>query len=495
MASDVLPLAHLRVAEDSPIRFGTDGWRGIIGAEFTFARLQRAAIAAAWVLHRTYGQTGSAPIVVGYDRRFMAEHFAAAVADLLVSAGYEVWLSQVPAPTPAFSWAVKATQAIGALVITASHNPGIYSGLKVKGAFAGSVPPAVTQAIEAQLASGEPPPLGRGSQQYFDPWPSYCAALQQQVNCAPIREAIATGQLHVYADVMHGVAAGGLARLLGVAIPEFRSDRDPLFGGGAPEPIGRYLQQTQAYLKQQPKTAPTVCCVFDGDADRLAVLDGDGQLYTAQEIIPILIDHLAQHSPHRGAVIKSISSSDLITHVAARHGLAVIETPIGFKYIGDRMRAGEPILLGGEESGGIGYGHHIPERDALLSALYVLEAMVTSGRSITAYYQDLQHQTGFYSAYDRIDVVLQDQQQRQHLEHLLATQPPPQVGNSAVVGCTTIDGYKFQLETGGWLLVRFSGTEPLLRLYCQAPSPPEVQAILSQMQAWVKAVLAPAAQP
>ncbi len=489
MASESLPLSHLLVAENSPIRFGTDGWRGIIGAEFTLPRLARAATAAAWVLHRTYGQDREPRIIIGYDRRFMAEHFAAAVAELLAAAGYDVWLSTVAAPTPAFSWAVKANQALGALVITASHNPGIYSGLKVKGAFAGSVPPPVTQAIEAQLASGEPPPLGQGAIQPFDPWPSYCAALQQQVNCTPIREAIAAGQLHVWADVMHGVAAGGLTRLLGITVPEFRGDRDPLFGGGAPEPIGRYLEHTQAQLQQMPKTAPTVCCVFDGDGDRLAALDGEGRLYTAQELIPILIDHLAQHSPHRGAVIKSISSSDLVSKVAARHGLAVIETPIGFKYIGDRMVAGEPVLLGGEESGGIGYGHHIPERDALLSALYVLEAIVTSGRSLGDYYQRLQQATGFYSHYDRIDVALADQQQRQQIERFLREQPLQHIGNYTVRECTTTDGYKFHLESGGWLLVRFSGTEPLLRLYCQASSREEVYALLDEMQTWVKQVL------
>ncbi|MCI3280548.1 phosphoglucomutase/phosphomannomutase family protein [Synechococcus sp. PCC 6717] len=492
MVSPSLPLCQVLVAENAPIRFGTDGWRGIIGADFTFSRLVRAAKAAAWVLHRTYG-SGTPRMIVGYDRRFLAEQFAAAVAEVLVASGYEVWLASHPAPTPALSWAVKAETALGALVITASHNPGMYSGLKVKGAFAGSVPPAVTQAIEAQLASGDPPPvgLGCGSLHFFDPWPMYCEALQQQVNCTPIRAAIEAGQLRVYADVMHGVAAGGLARILGIAVPEFRSDRDVLFGGGAPEPIGRYLHQTQEQLRQMPHTGQTVCLVFDGDADRLAVIDGEGTLYTAQELMPILIDHLAQHSPYRGAVIKSISSSDLMSNVAALHGLPVIETPIGFKHIADRMVAGDAILLGGEESGGIGYGHHIPERDALLSALYLLEAIVTSGRSVGEYYHSLQHQVGFFSHYDRIDLRLETEHQRQQLEHLLATNPLQRILDSAVVACNRSDGYKFYLETGAWLLVRFSGTEPLLRLYCQAPSPEDVQAILAWMQAWLQERLSP----
>ncbi|MFN4067160.1 MAG: phosphoglucomutase/phosphomannomutase family protein [Thermosynechococcus sp.] len=490
MADSVLRLDQVLIPEDAPIRFGTDGWRGIIGAEFTFNRLLRAAKAAAAVLYQTYGKDREPRIIVGYDRRFLAEEFATAVAQLLTGQGYQVWLSSCAAPTPAFSWAVKAEAAIGGLVITASHNPSIYAGLKVKGAFGGSVPTAITQAIEAQLTQGDPPAVGQAKPAYatFDPWPSYCAALRTYVDAAPIREAIATGKLHVCADVMHGVAAGGLERLLEIPIVEFRRDRDPLFGGGAPEPIGRYLTATQEQLRQQHSATPTVCLVFDGDADRLAVIDGEGVLYTAQEIIPILIDHLAQHSPYRGAVIKSLSSSDLVARVATHHGLAVIETPIGFKYIGDRMLAGETILLGGEESGGIGYGHHIPERDAFLSALYLLQALVTSGLSVGEYYQHLQKMTNFYSTYDRVDLTLASSGQRQKLETTLAAHPFTQILDFPVSNWQTVDGYKFHLADDRWLLIRFSGTEPLLRLYCQGKTPEEVQRILEWASQWAVTV-------
>lgn len=491
MVGSTLRLDQVLIPEDAPIRFGTDGWRGIIGAEFTFNRLLRAAKAAAAVLYQTYGHGMTTRIMVGYDRRFLAEHFAAAVAQLLASQGYEVWLSSCAAPTPALSWAVKAEGAIGGLVITASHNPGLYAGLKVKGAFGGSVPTTVTQAIETQLAQGEPPPVGEGkaAYQFFDPWPSYCAALHSHVDPTPIREAIASGKLQVCADVMYGVAAGGLERLLNLPIPELRRDRDPLFGGGAPEPIGRYLAATQEQLRQQHSATPTVCLVFDGDADRLAVIDGQGVLYTAQEIIPILIDHLAQHSAYRGAVIKSISSSDLVAQVAAHHGLPVIETPIGFKYISDRMRAGEAVLLGGEESGGIGYGHHIPERDALLSALYLLQALVTSGLSVGQYYDQLQATTNFYRAYDRVDLTLASLGQRQKLEAILAEHPFQEILDLPVSHCETIDGYKFHRADGSWLLIRFSGTEPLLRLYCQGNTSEEVQRILDWASQWALAVV------
>ncbi len=480
------------VTSSSPIKFGTDGWRGVIGAEFTFERLIRAVRAAALVLRNTYGaQTGSNQIIVGYDRRFLAEEFAQATAETLKALGFDVLLADQYAPTPAFSWAVKQFQALGALVITASHNPGIYSGLKVKGAFAGSVPPEVTQAIETELSNPNPSlnPTS-GSITEFDPWPSYCQALQAKVDLSTIQAVIQRGGIQVWADVMHGAAAGGLERLLGQPIHELNSSRDPFFDRGAPEPIAKYLQASCEQIKQaaQDNQAKTVGLVFDGDADRIAAIDAQGNLLTAQQLIPILIDHLTRHHGASGEVIKSISSSDLIPKVAALHGLAIHETPIGFKYIGDRMLAGNQVLLGGEESGGIGYGDHTPERDALLSALYVLEAVVKSGLDLSAYYQSLQVKTGFVSHYDRIDLHLPNLEVKDKLQALLQTQPPQRVLDTPVDKLQTIDGFKFHLGNMGWLLIRFSGTEPLLRIYCESTSPERVQATLNWAKAWAEAV-------
>ncbi|MDS3860296.1 phosphoglucomutase/phosphomannomutase family protein [Thermosynechococcaceae cyanobacterium BACA0444] len=479
------------ITSSSPIKFGTDGWRGVIGAEFTFERLIRAAQAAALVLDTTYGPSSkSQQIIVGYDRRFLAEEFAQAVAETLKELGFDVLLGNQFAPTPAFSWAVKQHKALGALVITASHNPGIYSGLKVKGAFAGSVPPEVTAKIEEELTRPHLHIQARtGSMTPFDPWPSYCQALQEKVDLPAIQTAIKTHHLTVWADVMHGSAAGGLGRILGEPIQELNSERDPLFGGGAPEPIGKYLQASCATIRQaaQETQGKTVGLVFDGDADRIAAIDAQGNLLTAQQLIPILIDHLTVQHGYRGEVIKSISSSDLIPKVVALHGLSLYETPIGFKYIGDRMLMGEDVLLGGEESGGIGYGNHTPERDALLSALYVLEAVVKSGLDLAAYYQSLQVKTGFTSYYDRIDLHLPNLAVKDKLQHLLETNPPQTVFTTPVEKLQTIDGFKFHLGDHGWLLIRFSGTEPLLRLYCESTSPEQVQATLNWTKAWAEA--------
>jgi phosphomannomutase len=265
-----------------PISFGTDGWRGVIAADFTVERLIQVAPLAALALEQTYGTPDrQRTIIVGYDRRFLSEEFASATAESVRAVGYNVMLSDTFAPTPAFSWAAKQQNALGALVITASHNPGIYSGLKVKGAFGGSVSPDVTQKIEAMLKEGKvlPPAEEAGTLQTFNPWQSYCEALRGKVNIEVIQEAIVQGKLRVFADVMHGAAAGGLAQLLGASIQELNSDRDPLFGGGAPEPLPRYLSGLFRAMKdyrQQPDAALSVGLVFDGDSDRIAAVDGQG---------------------------------------------------------------------------------------------------------------------------------------------------------------------------------------------------------------------------
>ncbi|MEB3180505.1 MAG: phosphoglucomutase/phosphomannomutase family protein [Nostocaceae cyanobacterium] len=471
------------------IKFGTDGWRGVIGDEFTFERLALVAPVAAKVLWDTYGDTvTSRTIIVGYDRRFMAEDFARTVADTVTAAGFDVLLSETYAPTPAYSWAAKQLNALGALVITASHNPGKYLGLKVKGAFGGSVPPEVTKQIEALLSQQQPPAAMPGKLEMFNPWPSYCQELETKVDIATIRDAIEKGKLTVFSDVMHGAAAGGLKQLLGEAVKEINTERDPLFGGGAPEPLPRYLSRLFREMRTHQRTDASslaVGLVFDGDSDRIAAVDGQGNFLSSQILIPILIDHLAVRRGFSGELVKTVSGSDLMPRVAAMHNLAVFETPVGYKYIADRM-LDTPVLLGGEESGGIGYGNHIPERDALLSALYVLEAIVQSGMDLSAYYSYLQEKTGFFSAYDRIDLPLASMEVRARLLEQLQTQPLTEIASQAVVDCQTIDGYKFRLADNSWLMIRFSGTEPVLRLYCEAPTLKQVHQTLAWAKQWAE---------
>lgn len=476
---------------DRPIKFGTDGWRGMIAADFTFGRVFHVAKVAAHVLKQYYGeQTGSNTVIVGHDRRFLSPEFARTAADAITQAGFDVMLTESFAPTPAFSWAAKDHGALGAIVITASHNPAAYNGLKIKSAFGGSVPLEVTKQVEAQLEATLPEVNSPGQLSNFDPWESYCRELQSKVDLAAIQSAIASGKLTVFADVMHGAAATGLERLLGQPINELNTSADPLFEGGAPEPLPKYLQrmlQRVAEYQSAVQGGLVAGLVFDGDSDRIAAVDGHGKFLSSQILIPILIDHLTQVHGYSGEVIKTISGSNLIPKVAALHNLPVYETAIGYKYIADRMIATK-AMIGGEESGGVGYGHHIPERDALLSALYVLESVVKSGMDLSDRYRKLQDLTGYHSEYDRIDLPLASMEVRDRLLHELQNNRPQTVAGKAVENCLDIDGYKFSLEDGSWLLIRFSGTEPILRLYSEAQPLDEVHRILAWAKDWATAI-------
>ncbi|MGK7931601.1 MAG: phosphoglucomutase/phosphomannomutase family protein [Microcystaceae cyanobacterium] len=475
----------------NPIKFGTDGWRGVIAADFTYERVAKLAPLAAKVLEDNYGKTSQGRcVIVGYDRRFMAEKFALVAAEAIQEAGYDVLLSNSYAPTPAYSWAAYQKKALGAIVMTASHNPPEYLGLKVKGAFGGSVSPDITQEIEALLPN--PPQFNHPSGQIetFDPWESYCQGLREKVNVTPIREAVLAGKLEIFADVMYGAAASGLERILGCPITEIHSQRDTLFGGNPPEPLPKYLSDLFGTIKQAKADNSSelrVGLVFDGDSDRIAAVDGQGNFLSSQILIPILIKHLAETKQQTGEIVKTVSGSDLIPLIAKSYDISVFETPIGYKYIADRM-LNSKVLIGGEESGGVGYGVHIPERDALLSALYVLEAVVERGMDLGDLYQELQDKMNFHHSYDRIDLPLASMDVRAKLVETLLNNPLTEIAGQTVLNCDTKDGYKFRLAEGWWLLIRFSGTEPVLRLYCEAPTMAEVRKTLEWARDWANSV-------
>ena len=487
MAAKLSPTAFM----GKPIKFGTDGWRGLIAADFTYDRVAVVAPLAAIALKQSYGNTiNSNTVIVGYDRRFMAEDFGQIAAETIADAGFDVMISECYAPTPAFSWAAFDQKALGAVVLTASHNPGGYLGLKVKGGFGGSVPQEVTKKIEAMLPNGVPSSDQTGTITSFNPWPSYCQSIREKVDIEPIKEAIASGKLTVFADVMHGSAATGVEQILGCPINEVNSNRDPLFDGGAPEPLPKYLSELFRQInghRHAGNAELTVGLVFDGDSDRIAAVDGNGNFLSSQILIPILIEYLATRRGYKGELIKTISGSNLFPKVAALYDLPVYETPIGYKYIADRMLE-STALLGGEESGGIGYGHHIPERDALLSAMYVLDAVVQSGMDLSDLYANLQKQTNYTSEYDRIDLPLANMEVRAKLLEALQTKTPNKVAGHAVTDCLTIDGYKFNLANESWLLIRFSGTEPVLRLYSEALTMADVKANLTWAKDWATSI-------
>ncbi|MCS5698011.1 phosphoglucomutase/phosphomannomutase family protein [Cyanobium sp. FGCU-52] len=480
MASAPLPLAA------SPIAFGTDGWRGILGVDITVERLLPVAAAAARELAASApGDLRSREVVIGYDRRFLAPELAEAIASAVRGADLEPLLSSSPTPTPASSWAVVERRALGALVITASHNPPEWLGLKIKGPFGGSVEGDFTQRVERRLEAGGISVPIPGETPRFDALGSYVAGLRSRVDTAALAAGLERLGLRVIVDPMHGSAAGVLPSLLGEealasgAIREIRSQRDPLFGGHPPEPLAPYLQELIAAVKESTAAGrPAMGIVFDGDGDRIAAVDENGRFCSTQLLMPLFIDHLARARGLGGTVIKTVSGSDLMRLVAEDLGRPVLEMPVGFKYIAAEMLRGD-VLVGGEESGGVGFGMHLPERDAPFAALLLIEALVEGGVPLGERIDALQARCGGATAYDRLDLRLADMAARGRLEQHLARTPPDEVAGVPVQERITTDGLKLRLGPGHWLMLRFSGTEPLLRLYCEAPDEGRVAAVLA----------------
>jgi len=488
MASTPLPL------EASPIAFGTDGWRGILGVDITVERLLPVAAAAARELASSAPEgLDSREVVIGYDRRFLAPELAEAIAAAVRGAGLEPLLSATPVPTPACSWAVVERQSLGALVITASHNPPEWLGLKIKGPFGGSVEGDFTQRVERRLEAGGITVPIPGESLRFDAMGTYLVGLKTKVDTAALSAGLERLGLQVIVDPMHGSAAGGLSRLLeGAAasdhLREIRANRDPLFGGNPPEPLAPYLQQLIAEVRASTLAGrPAVGIVFDGDGDRIAAVDEHGRFCSTQLLMPLFIDHLARARQLPGSVIKTVSGSDLMQLVAEGLGRTVQEKPVGFKYIAAEMLAGE-VLVGGEESGGVGFGMHLPERDALFAALLLIEALVEGGVPLGQRIDALQERCGGAAAYDRLDLRLPDMATRQRLEAFLAATPPAEVAGSPVHEVITTDGVKLRLGPSHWLMLRFSGTEPLLRLYCEAPSDARVAEVLAWARQLAEAI-------
>ncbi|MFM8661194.1 MAG: phosphoglucomutase/phosphomannomutase family protein [Cyanobium sp.] len=483
MASAPLPL------EAAPIAFGTDGWRGLLGVDITVERLLPvAAAAAAELAYSAPEGLNSREVVIGYDRRFLAPELAEAIGSAVRGVDLEPQLSDSPTPTPASSWAVVERGALGALVITASHNPPEWLGLKIKGPFGGSVEGDFTARVETRLAAGGisvpiPPPAA--GEPRFDALGAYVGGLRAKVNTAALAEGLQRLGLRVIVDPMHGSAAGVLPALLGEqasasgVIQEIRANRDPLFGGNPPEPLAPYLAELIAAVQASTAAgSPAMGIVFDGDGDRIAAIDERGRFCSTQLLMPLFIDHLARARQLPGTVVKTVSGSDLMQLVAEGLGRTVLEKPVGFKYIAAEMLAGA-VLVGGEESGGVGFGMHLPERDAPFAALLLIEALVEGGVPLGQRIDALQVRCGGAAAYDRLDLRLPDMAARGRLERFLAETPPTDVAGASVAELITTDGVKLRLGPNHWLMLRFSGTEPLLRLYCEAPDAARVAAVLA----------------
>lgn len=461
----------------SEIRFGTDGWRAVIAEDFTYDNLRRVADAAGRVFAE---ERPGGLVVVGYDTRFEAQSFARAAAEVLASHGLRVAVSDRYLPTPALCWAVAHdSEAIGGVMLTASHNPAPYLGFKLRMSDGGASPVAFTERVEAALLPG--PPTARGSYGMVDLMSHYLKALGRLVD----PEAISSAKLKVAVDPLYGAGQTYLAqtmRAFGVDVTEIHGERNPGFGGLHPEPIPPHIDELRALVRDSGLDAGFIT---DGDADRIGAADEHGEFVNPHRIICLVAQHLAEDKGMTGRIVKTLSTSVLVDRLAAHLGLEVVTTPVGFKWIYEEMVAGD-VLIGGEESGGIGLPVHVRERDGLLMALMLAEMMAQRGRTLGELVSDLLAITGPME-YRRVDLRLAEDQMARFRE-AMGTLAPTALGDLEVREILRIDGVKFLLPDDAWVLLRTSGTEPLVRIYAEAPNMGVVDELLAAGQDLVTGV-------
>lgn len=460
------------------IAFGTDGWRGRIADDYTFGAVRRCAQGFAAYLREVEGD--SRPVVVGHDQRFASEHFAAAAAEVLAGNGLPVLLTQGATPTPVISFAVVHNQAAGAVNITASHNPPTDNGFKVRDRNGGAVPPDGLARIEAAIppdeAGVERMPLhaaeAAGRVQRLDPAPPYLAQIEGMVDLERLRRA----GLRVVVDVMWGNGAGWFERLLqggATTVAEIHNQRHPLFPEmQRPEPIPPNVDAGLAAARQQ---GADVLLITDGDADRVGVGDEHGRFIDQLRVFGLLAHYFLEVRGERGPIVKTLSTTSMLNKLGEHYGVPVHETGVGFKFVAPKMLEVD-ALLGGEESGGYAFRGHVPERDGILAGLYLLDSMVQQGSTPSGLVDRLFARVGAHY-YDRIDSPLPPGERAARQQAILDARPKS-LGGLKVTGLNTLDGFKFGLEDGGWALIRFSGTEPIVRVYCETLAESRVQPIL-----------------
>ncbi len=467
-----------------PITFGTDGWRAVIADGFTFDNVRRVSEAiavAARTLEPPDGIDRNA-LVVGFDRRFLSREFAALVAETLNAAGFRVVLSKGPTPSQTVSYTAWRRKLLGGVIVTASHNPANYNGLKFKAWYGGSGLPEMYAAIAAAL--GQSSPRAGGSIEESDLVDDYVAALQAQLD---VKKAATPRILH---DPMYGVSAGLPSRILGVDVATIRGEINPSFGGVNPEPIPDNIGASMDAMRgskqkrslgfattpdPRPPTPYDLAICNDGDADRLGILDENGAFVSPQKIIALLALYLVREKKMSGEIVKTFSTSRLVEKVARALGAGFHETAIGFKYVADLMLTRD-ILIGGEESGGIGFGHFLPERDGILSGLLVAECVAHYGKPLSRIVGDMEAEFGALF-YDRRDL----NRPMEVCARLIARVVAGELDNAFGPGFANreeVDGVKLNFDDGSWILFRKSGTEPIIRIYCESPEAARVGKML-----------------
>ena len=473
------------------IHFGTDGWRAVISDTFTFDNLRKitqaiadAASSADWVNGTPLSiRPDPKKMVVGFDTRFLSDRFATEVARVLAANGFTVYLAQSDAPTPVISHAVRHLNAVGGVMITASHNAPRYNGVKLKSANGGSALPEQCRRVEVYLNDNEE--LARGPNlmdldqarelnliQKFNPIPAYYEHLRKLINS----DIIAENPQRLVIDSMYGSGRGVIRGFLqgsGCEITEIRGEMNPGFGGVHPEPIKRYLGALAGAIGTG---MGSFGIATDGDADRIGAMDERGNFVDPHKIMSLALRYLVEKRGMTGSVVRTVSTTRMIDRLAQKYGLVVHETPVGFNHISDYMMK-ENVLIGGEESGGIAFSGHIPEGDGIIMGLLLIEMVAESKTTLYEMIEDLQKEVGPVF-YDRIDLRLKHPVAKDKMVNYLVQEPPASLGGEKIIEVSTLDGVKYIFADDSWLLIRPSGTEPVLRVYAEGRSSEMVKELL-----------------
>jgi len=464
------------------IKFGTDGWRGVTADDFTYASVRRVAQGIAeYMLSRT---SNDPLAVVGYDCRFASEEFARTVADVFAANGVRSLIFDRPSPTQVASWTVIDRKAVGAAVITASHNPYLFNGVKYKPETGSSAPTEVINDLEKRInALGE---VGRPDRDklgslvtVYDPRPAYYAQVGRILDLERIRNA----GLSIVHECMHGSGYGYISDLVGggrTTVKQLHPDRNPFFGGMNPEPIPPNIDEAIGLMKAGGQD---LCILTDGDADRVGIIDETGRFINQLQVFALLILHLFDVMGMRGPIVKTVNMTAMAEKLAAQFGTEIYEVPVGFKNVAPKMMETNAVI-GGEESGGFGIRGHIPERDGILVGLLFADMIVRRGKPLSQILADLEQRVGPH-AYARHDIHLQRDtydRDRKRITEQLASHQPKEIAGVKVVRVRSDDGFKFYLEDGSWVLFRTSGTEALIRIYSEAGDAAGVEARLTAIE-------------